>query len=77
MASKGRRRGDKATRRNLEVLGFIEGYIVDNGWPPSVREICANFGWSGTNAAIEHLLALEYHELIRRGPGNRQIVVLE
>ena len=30
------------------VLDFVENYVSDNGFPPSVREICAALGIKST-----------------------------
>lgn len=54
------------TRRQLEVLQFIEDFIFDNGYPPTIREIGARFGIKSTNGTIVHLDALTRKGYIRR-----------
>jgi repressor LexA len=51
------------TRRGLnprarKVLAFIRQTVASKGYPPTLREICARFGWSSTNAAATYLRAL-------------------
>jgi len=46
------------TDRQREVLGFIEGEIVDRGHSPTIREIGRRFGISSTNGVRTHLAAL-------------------
>lgn len=57
------------TERQREVLGFIKDYIASNGYPPSLRDICARFGIKGPKNAGKHLEALEKKGFIRR-PSN-------
>lgn len=47
------------TDRQLEVLEFLRRYQRENCMPPTMREICLEFGFTSTNAAFEHLSALE------------------
>jgi len=59
----------KLTPRQKEILGFIKGVIRSEGYPPSLREICARFGINGPNNAGKHLDALEKKGFIRRRRG--------
>ncbi len=47
------------TRRQAQVLDFIESSIATHGCPPSLREICERFNTTSTNGASDHLKALE------------------
>lgn len=40
------------------MLAFIAGHLAEHQRCPTIREICAHFGWRGTNAATDHLKAL-------------------
>lgn len=40
------------------LLQFIQGYIKDNGWPPTLREMAVHYGWTSTNAGADHLRRL-------------------
>lgn len=48
------------------MLAFIEGHIAEKGYPPTLREIGANFGIRSTNGINDHLCALERKGYIRR-----------
>jgi len=45
------------TKRQTEILLFIEKYIKENGFSPSVREIAGYFKISA-KGAYDHILAL-------------------
>ena len=47
------------TKRQAEVLDFIQTYRQDNGYPPTRRNITDKFGFRSPNAAEEHLRALD------------------
>ena len=53
--------------RENEVYSFIESYIADNGYPPTVREICAELGFSSTSTAQYYLKKLEDAKMITFG----------
>lgn len=43
------------TKKQLEVLNFINNFILKAGYPPTIREICSEFGFNSPNAAKGHL----------------------
>ena len=43
------------TKRQLEVLDFIKKYIVEHGFPPSIREICDALKLSSPATVHTHL----------------------
>ncbi|RJP71847.1 MAG: repressor LexA [Candidatus Abyssobacteria bacterium SURF_17] len=45
------------TARQKEVLEFVKDFINDNGYPPTMREICSRFGFL-PRAATNHVDAL-------------------
>jgi SOS-response transcriptional repressor LexA len=57
------------TDRQFEVLTFMRRYLADNRMPPTVREICVEFGWASGNAALEHLKALLRKGEVTHRPG--------
>ena len=57
------------TKRQREILNFIENYEWRNGYWPSIREIQSKFDFKSTNAVMGHLKALERKEVIERIPG--------
>lgn len=56
----------KITRRQQQIYDFVKAYQVENGYPPSVREIAEAVGLSSPSTVHAHLGALEEHGLIRR-----------
>lgn len=63
------------TERQQQVLDFIQSYIDNNGYPPTLREICAHLGVSGTLSAMRHLVALEKKGYLKRDSGSRGIAL--
>jgi repressor LexA len=47
------------TRRQQQVLDYINACIQDRGYPPTMREIGEHMGISSTNGVNDHLKALE------------------
>ena len=56
----------KLTKRQEEVLIFIKKYIVQKGYPPSVREICAGLGLNSPATVQTHLNQLELKGFINK-----------
>lgn len=56
------------TARQEQVLAFIRESIRANGYPPTVREICAELQLSSPSTVHAHLANLERHGLIKRDP---------
>jgi len=63
------------TARQKQVLDYIQSHIDNDGYPPTIREICAHLGVSGTVSAIRHLDALEKKGYIKRDSGSRGIAL--
>jgi repressor LexA len=53
------------TERQREVLEFIKDFAAENGYPPTVREIGAHFGFV-PRSVFDHLKALARKGYIRR-----------
>ncbi|MCU7494696.1 MAG: transcriptional repressor LexA [Ignavibacteria bacterium] len=49
---------NKLTDRQAEILNFIQGYIEQNGYAPTLREIGKNFAIASTFGVKRHLDAL-------------------
>ena len=47
------------TNRQGQVLDFIKAFQNKHGYPPTVREVAANFGFKSPRAAHDHIKALE------------------
>ena len=56
------------TKRQQEILDFIEDFIQKRGYPPTLREIGNEFGISSTNGVRVNLAALEKKQYIIRRP---------
>ena len=60
---------DKLTKKQGEILRFIERETARRGIPPTVREVAAHFGMASPNGAACHIKALEDKGYIVREPG--------
>jgi SOS-response transcriptional repressor LexA len=61
--------GDPPTPRQAQILRFLVGYVRENGFPPTIREIGAAFDIASTNGVVDHLRALEKRGLARNRAG--------
>lgn len=50
---------ESLTRRQSQILKFIQRTMEKTGMPPTRAEIAAHYGFSSVNAAEQHLRALE------------------
>src|SRR5258706_14626806 len=55
------------TERQEKILTFIKKSIVDQGYPPTIREIGVHFGIRSTNGVNAHRKALERKGYLLRG----------
>jgi repressor LexA len=56
------------TRRQQEILQFIQEYLGENGYPPTVRDIGSAVGLTSSSTVHAHLANLEKAGAIRRDP---------
>jgi repressor LexA len=54
------------TKRQKEILNFLEEFLNDNGYPPSFEEIARNFGYTSLATVHEHLENLRQKGYIRK-----------
>ncbi len=54
------------TKRQKEILDFIDGFIEDRGYAPSFEEIAQSFGYASLATVHEHLSNLERKGYIRK-----------
>jgi repressor LexA len=54
------------TKRQKEILNFVEEFVVENGYPPSFEEIARNFGYTSLATVHEHLENLRSKGYIRK-----------
>ncbi len=60
--------GKGLTRRQREILTFVQRYADAHGYPPSVREIGQALGLTSSSTVHSHLSALEKKGFLRRDP---------
>lgn len=56
------------TKRQTEILDFIQEYLDANGYPPTVRDIGGAVGLTSSSTVHAHLANLEKAGAIRRDP---------
>ncbi|MCK5557958.1 MAG: repressor LexA [Candidatus Hydrogenedentes bacterium] len=64
------------TKRQREILNFIEKCIEQDGFPPTIAEIGLRFGIRSNNGVNDHLVALERKGYISRSSKARSIRVV-
>jgi repressor LexA len=65
------------TQRQSEVFKFLIGFLAENGYPPTIREIREAFRLKSNRGVVDHLKALEKKGYIRRDKrSSRAIEVL-
>lgn len=68
----------KITKKQEEILKYIKGQILEKGYPPAVRDICAAVDLKSTSSVHAHLETLEKNGYIRRDPTKpRAIEILD
>jgi len=66
------------TERQEKILAFIKKSILEQGYPPTIREIGEHFGIRSTNGVNDHLKALERKGYLVRGElKSRALSVIE
>lgn len=58
--------GERISKKQRKILDFVAQHIEDNGYPPSMREICAATGISSTSVVSYNLNRLEEAGFIAR-----------
>jgi repressor LexA len=54
------------TKRQKEILDFLEVFVAEYGYPPSYEEIAKNFGYTSLATVHEHLENLRQKGYIRK-----------
>ena len=66
------------SKPQTEILDFLRGYISENGFSPSIRDIVGGTSLRSTQHVRYHLLSLETKGLISRVPNRaRTIQIVE
>lgn len=55
--------------RQREVFAYIFNYFMENGFPPTLREIATKFEINSPNGVLSHLKAMMRKKLITRAAG--------
>ena len=63
------------TERQLKILNFIRGFILDRGFSPTLEEIATHFGISRVTAH-EHIKALEKKKALHKVPNHARSIEL-
>lgn len=56
------------TNTQSKVLAFVEQASIENGHPPTMKEVAQHFGWSSTSTAQQHLETLQKKGRLVRTP---------
>ena len=68
----------KISEKLQQVLHFIQTFSEDNGYPPSVRDICAGLKISSTATVYYYITKLEKEGLLKKSPSkNRSLGVVD
>lgn len=63
----------KLTERQKKVLKAIEGFILENGYSPTVRRLGEILGIANPSAVFKHLLSLEKKGYLERAEGEMRL----
>ena len=64
----------RITAKQKEILEYIKSQILNKGYPPSVRDICAAVNLKSTSSVHAHLETLEKNGYIRRDPSKSRTI---
>ena len=67
---------EKLTNTQNAVLDFLKKSIANDGFPPTVREICKGIGLSSPATVQVHLNTLEEKGYIKRGDSKNRAIEL-
>ena len=67
----------RSNEKHNTVYEFIKKYITENGYSPSVREICANCGIKSTATAYQYINKLNEQGLIKKAGNKKRAVSLK
>ncbi|HDQ22654.1 MAG TPA: transcriptional repressor LexA [Candidatus Uhrbacteria bacterium] len=66
------------TKRQKQIIDFIQQFTDDNGYAPSYREIGQHFGLSSTATVAEHIQTLQQKGYLKTDPNEaRSIEIIE
>jgi repressor LexA len=62
------------TRKQRQIIAFIEGFTVENGYPPTVSEVAKHFDIAGPTA-FQHIRALREKGYLERSSKARSLMI--
>lgn len=65
------------TDRQKQLLGFLQAYITEHGYPPTVRESMGAIAAKSTSTVTRELQLLHQLGWIKRGNGSRMITLVD
>ncbi len=60
----------------MDVLGYINRYIDDNGFPPTVRDMCRDLGIKSTATAYDYINRLRDMGLLEKAQNKKRAVAV-
>lgn len=54
------------TRQQEKIVRFIDQYIREHGYPPTLREMATHIGASSSAGAVDHLKSLVAKGMVQR-----------
>lgn len=60
---------DRPSKKQQELLSFIDGFIKGNGYGPSYREVMRALGYKSVSTVATHIDALITKGYLRKGDG--------
>src|SRR4030043_648578 len=64
----------KLTSTQEDVLSFLKHFLLEKGFPPTLREIASHFGLRGPKSPQKTLTILERKGYIRKTPGGSRAI---
>ncbi|MDH7513742.1 MAG: transcriptional repressor LexA [Clostridiales bacterium] len=61
------------TKRQARVLRAIESFVLERGFPPTIRELGRRLGIANPSAVFKHILSLERKGYLRREAGELRL----
>lgn len=65
------------TQKEKDIYEYINDCLANDGYAPSVRDICAAVGIKSTSSVHEYLRRLEAKGLIRKSSGKSRALIVE
>lgn len=59
----------KLTKKQKQLIAFLDNFMVENGYSPSYREIAAGMGLKSVASVAEHIDNLVALGALKRDPG--------